>query len=160
MIPKLAPHVADGIIRAAGGSLAWDRRSGVMTIDSPRTQGALGFLGERGRIRLSDVEIECGNDYAIILVTALDDAPIRQSRRLLVTAVTDDRPYGFSANEGRITSLGQFPFTVERINASVTIRRDDAREPRIAVLDPNGYSSGPGGTRLPEDAMHSLWEYP
>jgi len=42
-------------------------------VDTPRSQGAAGFLSKAGRIDLSGISIESGNEFASVLVVALDE---------------------------------------------------------------------------------------
>ncbi len=133
-------------------------RDGVMTIDTPRTKAAIGFLGKAGAIKIGSVTIDCKNDYAAIMVTSLDDKPIETSDRVLVTAMTDDQPYGFSSKNGTITSLGQFPFTVRNIDATVDLGWIIKRFPAITLLDENGMPRGKGAAQLPPDAVYTVWQ--
>ncbi len=130
----------------------------VMTINTPRTQAAIGFLGAAGKIELGDVAIDCKNDYAAILITSLDDQPIAQSKKVLITAMTDDKPYGFDAPGGTIASLGQSPFTVANIDATVSLNRKDARLSTTTMLDENGMPRGRGAEELAPDAIYTVWQ--
>jgi hypothetical protein len=127
----------------------------VFIIDTPKTKGAIGFLKFAKPIQIAGVTIDCRNDYAVVLVTSLDDQPIAESKRVLVTAMTDDRPYGFRAQGGVIRSLGQFPFTVADIDATVILPGEGWK---ATVLDENGYPRGEGGNPLPRDAVYTLFE--
>lgn len=126
----------------------------VMTIDTPRSKAAIGFLGKAGPIKLGNVTIDCKNEYAVIMITSLDDKPIETSEKVLITAMTDDRPYGFAAKDGTITSLGQYPFTVANIDARVDLGRITKRLPQVIVLDENGM---PRANADPKSAVYTLW---
>ncbi len=115
----------------------WDEDAGVLTVDTPRTQGAVGFLEEGAVIELGDVGLTCGNAFASVLVVSLDGEPIATSKRLLVQAFTEERPYGYRVEGGRITDLGQPPFGVRKIDASVTLSGPPAS--KVTAIDPNGY---------------------
>ncbi len=65
----------------------WDPRRGRLRIDTPRTQGLIGWWGDVGPVRLSSVVLEVDNAFAIVLVTALDGTGLQDARRVLVTAV-------------------------------------------------------------------------
>ncbi len=64
----------------------WSR--GVGTLDTPRTQAAYGWIGGDA-IALSDVEIDVDTPKGTVAVTALDGLPIRRSKDLLVTVVSE-----------------------------------------------------------------------
>lgn len=160
------------LVRSMTGELAWDFGRGVVTVDTPRAQGATGFLQDAGRLELSDIVIEVGNRYGTILVVSLDGQPLRTSARMLVQTATWDQPYGFATQpQGeyeRITGLGGYPLNVEKIEMRVAIRGAAGKTAR--VLDENGYSTQRrAATRawsaglsivLPEDAIYTLVEQP
>ncbi|HEX6972033.1 MAG TPA: hypothetical protein VF234_07420, partial [Limnochordia bacterium] len=126
------------VIRSRTGELVWRWGDGIVTIDTPRSQGAAGFLGKAGRIELTDVTLEVQNPFASVVVTALDDLPLSRSKKILVQALTEDQPYGFRVDQGRIVALGGPPFEVRRIDAAVELRV--AGPIRVVALDENGYA--------------------
>jgi len=119
----------------------WDWGRGLATVNTPRAQGAAGFLRAAGRTALKDVAIRCRNPYAVIVAVSLDGEPLATSKRLLLQAMTVDRPYGFRVKggglDGEIAELGGYPLGVERIDADVELAA--ARWTAVA-LDPNGYA--------------------
>lgn len=158
---------AGSTITSMTGELTWNYAQGVMTINTPRAQGATGFLKGAGRIELGDVTIESQNEYGSILMVALDGKPLAESGKILVQAATEDKPYGFTVQPrgdyNRITDLGGYPLNVRKIQATVSVN-SKARE--AVVLDGVGYetdrraktSGGGKGTQvvLPEDAIYTL----
>ena len=153
------------------GQLRWNAETGVVRVDSPRVQGAFGFLQSAGRIELSEVTIESDNRYGSVVVISLDGKPLRASKRVLVQAGTWDRPYGFATESAgsyrRITNLGGYPLNVRRIDATVRLTSDLAN-PRAMVLNGNGYRTDrrPGlaardgrvELTLPADALYTVIE--
>jgi hypothetical protein len=71
------------------GQLTSDVRKGIFTLNTPRTQAAVGFLKEAGRIDLQDIAVDGANTFATVVVSAIDDRPIARSARMLVTVVGD-----------------------------------------------------------------------
>jgi hypothetical protein len=61
---------------------SWDE--GIYTIDTPRTQAAMGWIGGR-RLALADVEIAATTRNATVAVQSLDDAPIAKAKAILVS---------------------------------------------------------------------------
>ena len=110
---------------------------GVVTIDTERTRGAIGFLKAAGRIELSGLTIDADVEYATVLVTSLDDLDLAQSRRVLVQVVTEDRARGASTEGGRITALGGYPFDVRRHDVRVGWRTAPGRM-QATPLDQTG----------------------
>lgn len=83
------------------GEIERDWTTGIQTIDTPRTAAAVGWIGGR-RIELADVWFEIESPKAAVVLTALDDRPLRESQKILVTAVgravpDPARPGGYRA---------------------------------------------------------------
>jgi len=165
VLRDLSPHIdrKKRLVRALTGQLTWDYGTGVATVDTPRTQGATGFLATARRIQLKDVVIESRNEFGTILVTSLDGLPIATSRRILIQAMTEERTASWTVRGNRIADLGGYPITVRHIDATVTLTRGGLRS--IHTLDPHGYvretrSAQPAESRLrirlAADAMYTL----
>jgi hypothetical protein len=60
----------------------WDQ--GLFTINTPRTQAAMGWIGGKS-INLADVEIAVATGSAVIAVQSLDGVPISESGRLMIS---------------------------------------------------------------------------
>ena len=112
---------------------------GVATVDTDRTQGAAGLLGGAGPIQLADVTIHMRNEYGSITITSLDGEPIESSKSLLIQAMTEDQPYGFRRQDGKIVALGSAPFGVRKIDAHVLLPTR-YRSFEVVALDENGYA--------------------
>ena len=126
-------------VTSIGRQLAWDYGKGLVTIDTPRCQGAAGFLSRAGAVALSDVTIASKNEYGAIVAISLDGKPLASSRKILIQAMTEERPFGFRAVGGRITDLGGAPFGVKKIAADISLRLLGSTTLRASVLDENGY---------------------
>jgi hypothetical protein len=157
-----------GEVRSLTGEVTWRFADGVAVIDTPRAQGACGFLKHAGPIELGDIAIESGNEYGSILVVSLDGEPLATSRRILIQAGTQDRTYAYrteAVKDGnvRIVDTGTYPLMVQRIDAAVTLK-GPVRE--AEALDGNGDPTGdsipPEATnkgsriRLPSDRLYTL----
>jgi hypothetical protein len=155
-------------INSITGELSWDYGTGIALVDTPRSQGAAGFLSKSGKIELTDVEIESKNEFSSVMVISLDDQPLKTSRKILIQVMTQERPYGFKAEEGKITDLGGAPFGVKKIDARISIKLEGAGEPAVIALDENGYatskpvSTSGDGVKMPlviqlaEDSVYSI----
>jgi len=148
---ELQDYVDHGsqIVRSLTDELRWDFARGVVSVNTPRAQGATGFLRDAGLVELQDIILESQNEYGTLLVVSLDGEPLRNSRNILVQAATRDHPYGFTTEtiDGgfqRITRLGSYPLNVEHIHMQITLKA--AGERTVIVLDENGYPTA----RLPE----------
>ena len=124
--------------------LSWNSLDGVFTLNTPCTQGAVGFLAGK-KIKLAEVEIAAKTKYCSIMLTSADGQPIRTSTRLLLTAVARSENTGQSWASDRMTipveGRGRAPVLVEPVEAEVTITSNlvDA-EVLVRPLDPTGTS--------------------
>ena len=87
------------VARSDNGELTSDFEKGIVTIDTPRTQGATGSLDEAPEIKLSRVQISGASDFCTVLFSSLDGAAIGKSGRILVTVIGD------ACNSGEIARL-------------------------------------------------------
>ena len=165
----LSRHIdsSQKIIRSATGQVVWDYGKGVVRLDSPRSQGMTGFLGKAGAATFSDVALKCNNEYGAVIVISLDDLPIASSRKTLIQAMTEARPYAWRTHRGAIRNLGFAPMNVTFVDAAVTLKRKDAPK-QILVLDEHGFpkarlkgaATGSGlRIQLPKDAIYTVVQY-
>ena len=151
------------------GELIWDYGNGVVRVDTARSQGAAGFLGEAGRVELSNVAIECQNESATAMAISLDDRPLATSKRILIQAMTEEQPYGFRVEGNRITDMGGQPFGIRKLAVTVSLKLAGNGELKVTRLDENGYAvgevskrsitaDGPVSIDLAEDAIYHVVE--
>lgn len=131
-------------LRSVTDELTLDYGSGVSMINTPKAQGAAGFLGPAGPINLADVTLTMRNDYGTVTVVALDDQPIAQSRSLLIQCMTVEQFYGFKSSgdgnrSGTIEHVGSAPCGVERFQVTVTIRPSSRSPITVRACDEHGY---------------------
>lgn len=148
-------------VRSNTGELVMDRARRLMTVNAPRAQGAVGFLRTAGPVHLGQVTLRCANDYAHLVVVALDGQPIARSGRLLVQGVTDARPTDWAvrvADDGErtIESLGHAPWRIERMHATVEVA--NAGLTSAVRLDPMGRPAG--AVELHRGATGVAFEFP
>ncbi len=131
---------AGGRMRSVTGQLDW-RVGMAVTVDTPRAAAVAGFLAKAGETSLAGgrVRIVSGNEYGAVWVIALDGRPLAESARILVQAVTEEQPFGFASDGGRITNLGGWPQNVRRIDVTVMFGGDLAKPCRVVTLDENGF---------------------
>ena len=124
LLAQAKPEVVLG-----GGALKLDRESGAFTVTTPKTCG--GFA-ETGSMDADALIFDVEGPPATVWVSALDNAPIRQSSRLLLTHLTDIQNSGIEyAQRSRKTLLnwGGLPHLV----------RNGKAEIRLAVNTPGAY---------------------
>jgi len=103
--------IGAGLASSVGGETTRDWRSGTYTINTPKTQAAMGWIGG-SRVALTDIEVQATTPNATVVVQSLDGAPIASAQDLLISLGT--RAVA-SAND-------QAPFYVEPLLGTLTIR--------------------------------------
>ncbi|HEX4140044.1 MAG TPA: hypothetical protein VHY09_06825, partial [Candidatus Methylacidiphilales bacterium] len=155
------------IITSTTGQITWDYGNGLLTINAPTSQAAVGFLAKAGPIKLNDVTITSHNDYGTIHLISLDGQPLATSKKILVQAFTEEKMYGFSAANGFIKDIGRPPICVRNIDASITL--PNAANLHATALDEQGYPRDPitpqlnGDTAtiaLPKDTLYTILTRP
>jgi hypothetical protein len=113
------------VYESVTGEIRWDLNQGLLRIDTPRTQGLVGFT-QGQPVTTSDVTFEVGNEFAVVMVSALDGEPIRQAKRLLVSTSARAQWSGMEFDEqaGVITKSGKPPFLMEPVAGTVRIKHD------------------------------------
>lgn len=137
IVTDLAPFIdrTKQVVNSSTQELRWDWGHGLLTIDAPASQGASGYLRQAGPLTLRTVTIQSDLEYGSIWAVALDGVSLAQSKRILIQAFSEERFYGFTADKGVITDLGQAPINVRDISATVTI----PGQFRATALDAHGY---------------------
>ncbi|HEX3718636.1 MAG TPA: hypothetical protein VH595_11770 [Verrucomicrobiae bacterium] len=137
-------HRDKKLIDSITGELQMDYGEGLCTLNCPKAQGVTGFLKTKGVFKLADVEIQSGNDYATVLVVAMDNKPLKDSDEILVQVGTTERPAGWQTEPAQIgghpseevVSFGHAPWMIVRGQVTVTLK--NSKISRARVLDPNG----------------------
>ncbi len=113
-------------VRSDTGELERDWQRMRFVADTPRSQLAEGLLGERP-IELGDVELRIDSEgIALIAVQSLDETPIREAKRLLVTVLPRIQP----------TRKGGAVFARAPIGGEILIQAPKGL--RVSALDPSG----------------------
>lgn len=105
------------------GQLSRDWEQGLVRIDSPRSQGVVGFPGGK-RQELGDLAVTLDNDFASVIVTSVDDQPLASSDRLLLTTVARVENTGQKLERSarwKVKEAGKGPTLVERVTGTVEL---------------------------------------
>jgi len=109
------------------GQLAWDTDDKVVTIDTPRSKGVIGFA-ERRTYDLGGIGIEFGalkQGFGIIQLTVLEGADFASAKRLLVTAVATAENTDMQWTDVQRDSVGSHwghaPSLVEGVPAKIRL---------------------------------------
>jgi hypothetical protein len=147
-------------IQSVTGELTWNYGDGLLTVNTPNSQAVTGFLSKAGQVKLGDLTINSPMEYGTVHVISLDGQPIATSGKILVQAFSEEKMYGFRAENGVIKDAGRAPINVRDIQGTITFK--NASGLKAIVLDPNGYASGkssslPNGIlKLQRDTMYTI----
>ena len=167
-LQSLAPFIdhAKKHVTSQTGELKLDWGKGVLTINAPAAQGASGNLASAGEIKLADVTLSIPLDVAHAIIVSLDGQPLATSKRMLLQVMTEEKPTNFRTESlgdrrHRITSIGENPWLVHKLDGVVRLKRPDAGKLKVTALDSFGQptsNTSPGDTiRLrPETLYYSI----
>jgi hypothetical protein len=166
------------VVRSTTDEIRLDYGTGLCTVAAAKAQGASGFLSKAGEIKLNDVLVRSGNEYATVLVVAMDDQPLRSSHKILVQVGTTARLTGwkskaaeFKGDGGKlikgfeIVSTGLPPWRIA--NTDVTLVVANASLKKATLLDTAGYAvkqidgvakDGQFTVKLPAEALYVILE--
>ena len=129
-------------VRSSTGQIVLDYGRGLMAIDAPKAQAALGALSEVPRVTLTNLQIESDLELGAVVAVAMDDQPLATSSRILLQVMSEEKNNGFETIEQgdvkRIQSIGRNPWLVKEIEGTVRFRRPDAASLKVTALDGNG----------------------
>ncbi len=129
------------IYQSETGELVIDAPRDLLVLDTPRTSGGYAMAGQSIEAPGGGVTVRMDGSDATVWVSALDDNPIRRSRRLLVTHLTDLQNTGIEyAEETRQTlrNWGRMPHLVRAGKAHLTIALVDPERYGVWALAPSG----------------------
>ncbi len=136
-VPPCPPDSdANALYRNANG-MSWQGGTGVFTVDTPRTQAVLGFVGG-GTFPLRAVAMSPQTPFCQLILSSLDGLPLATSKHMLLTATARAENSGTVYNGAR-TSLkneGAAPILIEPVKASL---RFSGAPVAVTPLDHNGY---------------------
>jgi len=150
-VMDLAPYITSDAHTVSSDTreLLWDYQNGFCTMNAPKAQGATGFFSKvDGLAKLQDVDIHCGNEYATVLVVAMDNHPLASSTKILVQIGTREHSTGWTTKPTtvlvnkvqvpaeQIVSYGKTPWRIENGDVTITLRNRSIS--RATALDING----------------------
>ena len=166
--PEL-PALLDGDqqgLRASSGNYRWDTKLGLLLLEAAAGQGATGFLKEAGAIELPDMRIESSLPFGSILAVAMDEQPLKKSKKILLQVMSEAHSYGYTATpemgERTIKAMGNAPIVVKNLAGTVAFDIPGAASAKITMLDPNGYAIdsfiGASNIELRPDVLYYIIE--
>jgi hypothetical protein len=134
--------VPSGAIVSDTGELAWQK--GMATVETARTEAIIGRRSAQTK-PLRNLALDVRNNFAAVVLTSLDGAPISTSRKLLLVAGTRIANAGQHWNEKRTTLVdwGTGPSLIEPVTGTVTLRNlANMKSVEVAALDGAGCQIG------------------
>ena len=106
--------------------LAWytsPEKTGLVTIDTPRTQAMIGFVQAQARAT-THLSAVIQNSFSTLLLTSLDTQPIASSTRMLLIAGGAVRNTGQVWNTAHtdVSSSGASPTLIDQVKGTLTLR--------------------------------------
>ena len=129
------------------GQLVWytnSNQTGLVTIDSPRSQGLVGFVKANSK-PVSNLAADVKNDFCAIIVNSLESKPISSAGKLLLTACVRVENTGmqWDARRTRVTEQGQSPTLIEPVTGMIILRNlKRAKKVSAIALDGSGRPIG------------------
>lgn len=117
----------------------WERQYG--WIDTPRSQVLYGFLGHNRPLGTSDVTVDVTSDFAVIALSSLTDAPLRESDNILLTTVGRARNSGERRESLQVIDIGTTPIMTQVIEAQISIRTSQANL-KVWAVNAEGFYIG------------------
>jgi hypothetical protein len=136
----------DGYITDTG-ELGFYHKKELFTLDTHRSQGAVGVLKEQGTIKLSSVEIESDNTFAAVTINSLENEAIASATRLLITAVgrVESKGQLWDSDKRTLIWPGSDYLLMDPVAGSILIKRKVCAPQKVVV-----YALAADGSRITE----------
>lgn len=141
-------------VQSENGEVTIDAPESVFTVDTARTAGGFAPAGKRIETRAATIEVLDAD--ATVWVSSLDGEPIANSRRLLITHLTDLQNTGTrygDRNRRLLLAWGQLPHLVRAGRAAVTLRIGNTARARVHALAVSGKRVGEVPTSAGDGAL-------
>jgi hypothetical protein len=145
------------------GELKWNVFSdqhGLVTIDTPRTQGLVGFVRDHAKTTTRHLLAEVKNEFCVITLSSLTAEPIQRSAKMLLTAGARWQNTGSKWNDRHTlwAEWGTGPTLIEPVTGWLMIRElDGAVALKLTALDG---ASQPMGKPIEGRRLEDGWEIP
>jgi hypothetical protein len=135
------PRPGDKFFRSETGELTIDGPRGMLLLDTPRTAGGYAPAGQTIEAIKGALKITIPDTDATVWVSALDQKPINESRRLLVTHLTDLQNTDIRYREPErktLLSWGGLPYLVRAGKAEILLALKKPAIYEVWALSPSG----------------------
>jgi len=149
-------------VRSSSDQLLWDYQRGLVTVNAPQVQGVTGFLRQAGVQELPQMRVSAEMDYGTVLLVALDNQPLKTSRRMLLQVMSEEQNFGWKTSgkpRKTIESIGNSAIAVRNLAGKIALRRPDAGTLTVTALDFNGYPKQQIGKANDFQLQHQTFYY-
>jgi hypothetical protein len=142
--------------------LAWytnPRKTGLVTIDTARTQALIGFVKAESR-SVANLTAQIDNRFCTILLSSMEQQPISLSSKLLLVAGGPVENSGQTWNSAGtdLTAWGDAPTLIDPVRGTIVLRNlKGARAVTIQAIDGAGQ---PLGAPIPASHSGDDWKLP
>lgn len=137
-----APRPQDKYFRSETGEMTIDGPRGIMVLDTAGTAGGYAPAGATIEAEKSGVSIVIQDSDATVWVSALDSRPIKNSKRLLVTHLTDlqntEIQYG-EPERKTLLAWGRLPYLIRKGKAEVQFQCENPTNYKVFALSTGGH---------------------
>jgi hypothetical protein len=154
----------EGRVASDTGELTWEareKRTGRLTIDTPRVQAAVGWIGGR-TVRTADAEFRLQTPFCAVSLAALDGQPLVRSKQILLVAAARCANTGMKWNAERTSINDQWgspPLLIETVTGQIGLRRDAQSAPlRLIPLDGCGRPRAPRAAATSSERDRAVYE--
>jgi hypothetical protein len=144
------------------GQLAWytsPGKTGLVTIDTPRTQGLIGFVRTHSQ-SVTNLAANVQNTFCTILLSSMDDRPITQSAKMLLVAGgrVENTGQQWNTASTALTNWGGTPSLIEQVMGTLTLRH--LQGARAVLLQPINGAGQPEGPAIHARKHGDEWVLP
>ena len=131
---------------------------GFVKINTPKTQALIGYIKNNPETT-ENISMTIENEFASVICVSLENLPISQSKRLLVSAAAKALNTGTVWNEKHTTLVnwGTGPVLVDSVSGTIHLKGVNATGIRIAPLDGEGNIMG---EPVKASADQGIWQIP
>jgi hypothetical protein len=145
---------ANKVITSATGELVWDYGRENIQVRTAKTQAVVGRTGAGEPFQLPGVSVTFKTPFVSTIFTPMDDEPLAQSKRILITALAQDKQTGtrYSADGRQLEATGTAPLLLEPVQATIKL----AGAKPAAVTPCDHYGVPMAGKSVPVNADGSF----
>lgn len=163
------PEINENPLTSDTGELSWwlgKDKTGCVVVNSPRWQAVIGHC--RGVSQGTDhLRLNVTNGFCAITLASVDEKPIADAERLLLTACSQvgNRGQRWNADKTSLEDWGQSPTVIEPVTGTLTLMGVVAKRVSVQPLDAQGRpiggpvaaDKGDGGWLIPLGKVVTTW---